>query len=70
MTTYWRKEPSIVVPSKEWANAYAFFSEVKPPFFSTFKITIDDDINCYNVSNYLGLVKILMVLFASILILL
>ena len=49
MSTFWRSTSSIVIPSKEWASGYAFFSEVKPPLFTDFTIEIRlATEGCYN----------------------
>ncbi len=45
-----------MIPSLKWANAYQFFSEVKPPFYQNYKIIISSDpkLSCYDVSVIMG----------------
>jgi hypothetical protein len=48
LNTYWRENSTTVMQSKEWPNAYAFFADVKPPFFEDYKIVIvSDDQPCF-----------------------
>ncbi|CAG9322963.1 unnamed protein product [Blepharisma stoltei] len=49
MYTYWRANPTTVMPSLEWKDGYAFFEEVKPPYFENYTIVIREH-NCFNSS--------------------
>lgn len=65
ITTFWRDEPVTIVPSSEWANAYQFFWEVKPPFFEDYSIYIvnsDSDEDCYNVGLTLLFASLILVI--------
>lgn len=60
ITTYWREDQITIVPSSEWANAYQFFWEVKPPFFEDYSIYIvneESDEDCYSFGLVLMLVS-------------
>ena len=49
LTTYWRANPDTIIPSAEWNNAFQFFWEVKPPYFTDYTVIITDDENpCYS----------------------
>ena len=49
MTTYWRDNSTIVIPSVEWKSGIDFFAEVKPPFFEGYQIIIsENNIDCFN----------------------
>lgn len=51
MNTYWRKNSTTVMQSKQWPNAYAFFAEVKPPYFEDYTIRIvSDDQPCFDAA--------------------
>ena len=53
---------NIYIPSKRWANAAAFFAEVKPPLFSGFTINVaTDDNNCFNKASQRGYLEILII---------
>lgn len=47
MNTYWRDDPTYIMPSVEWENATEFFKECKPPLFENYTIVISED-DCYN----------------------
>ena len=64
-TTYWRSDDSgqIITPSDEWENAFQFFWEVKPPFFSDYYIVITDNSpNCYSNSMIMMIVTIFFII--------
>lgn len=50
MSTFWRNDVETIIPSAEWANAFQFFWEVKPTYFSDYYVIIYDnsDPDCYS----------------------
>lgn len=63
--TYWRDNPTTVLPSLEWENAYEFFKEVKPPLFEDYEIVIvTEGDDCFNDAGKLGLMAFLMIFIA------
>ena len=51
LNTYWRTNSTTVLQSKEWPNAYAFFNELKPPYFEDYAIRIvGNDKPCYDLA--------------------
>ena len=54
LNTYWRGNSTTVMQSKEWPNAYAFFAEVKPPYFQDYRIVIvSNDQPCFGAGKKL-----------------
>jgi len=64
LNTSWRDNSTTVMQSKEWPNAYAFFAEVKPPYFRDYTVLIvSDDEPCFSAGQRL----VVALLFASLL---
>ena len=56
LNTYWRANSTTVMQSKEWPNAYAFFAEVKPPYFEGYTVrVVPDDEPCFDMGKTLAL---------------
>lgn len=54
LNTYWRENSTTVMQSKEWPNAYAFFAEVKPPYFEDYTVlVVSDDESCFSAGQRL-----------------